>query len=52
MVLRKIQFKEKGGKRYYDFSTRKLETLEEAKKLKRKAMKDFPQRTFRIKKKY
>ena len=52
MVLKKIQFKEKGGKRYYDFSTRKLETLKEAIALKKRAEKDFPQRTFRVKKKY
>jgi len=52
MVLKKIQFKEKSGKRYYDFSTRKLETLKEAIMLKQRAEKDFPQRKFKIKNKY
>ena len=45
----KIQFKEEGGKRYYNFSTKKLRTFEEAGELKEFAQKDFPQRTFRIK---
>ena len=52
MVLRKIQFRKKGQKRYYDFSTRRLESLKEAISLKKRAEKDFPQRVFRIKKKY
>lgn len=47
----KIQFKEKGQKRYYNLSHRKLKSYEEAEKMKSMAEKDFPTRKFKIKKK-
>ena len=48
----KLQFKDRGKKRYYDMPTRKLETRTEASSLKKRAEKDFPGRVFKIKKKW
>ena len=52
MVLKKIQYKEKDGKMWYDFGTRKLETWKDAYELEKVAKKGFPQRKFRVKNKY
>jgi len=52
MVKMKLQFKEDGQKRYYDFSSRVLPNRASAIKMKIQASRDFPSRTFRIKKKY
>lgn len=46
----KLQFRERNQKRYYDFSSRVLQGMQDAKKMKKMAEKDFPLRKFRIKK--
>ena len=48
----KLQFREKCQKRYYDFSSRSLDGMQDARQMKKRAEKDFPSRVFRIKKKH
>ena len=44
-----IQFKQKGKKRYYNFSHRILINKTDANKMMNLAKKDYPQRNFRLK---
>ena len=43
-----IQYREKGGKRYYNFSHRKLKNVTEGRKMIARARKMQPKRTFRL----